>query len=386
MKKSRWWFLLLALMAGLAIVAAGCGGDDDEAAPAGEEEAEAIACAAAIGIMGPFTGDAASIGQEQLNWAKLSVDRFNEENGTDFTLVEGDTQLDPAQASTVAPQFVSNEDIVAVVGPAGSQEVQAVGAIFERANMAFVSMSATATDLTTSGDFPTFFRVVPRDDDQGPTDATYMIEELEAQNVLVVDDQSSYSTGLADQAQQALEDAGVAVTRESVTQEQTDYSALVSGVSDETDVVFLPWQIAANAQLFGDQMAEQDKDAVLFGGDGLFSPDFTVEGSYLSAFAPDIKEIPEDAELVEAYTTEFGEFGTFGPPTFLAAEVLMRAANEICQGGQEPSRDAVLEQVGMTNLETSILGGPISFDENGDVLERRFYIFRIEGGEYTLVQ
>jgi branched-chain amino acid transport system substrate-binding protein len=386
MKKSRWWFLLLALVAGLAVVAAGCGGDDEEAAPADEEPAEAIACTASIGIMGPFTGDAASIGQEQLNWAKFAVDRFNEENGTTFELVEGDTQLDPAQASTVAPQFVSNNDIVAVVGPAGSQEIEAVGAIFERANMAFVSMSATATDLTTSGEFPTFFRVVPRDDDQGPTDATYMTEELEAENVMVIDDQSSYSTGLADQTQQALEEAGVTVTRESVSQEQTDFSALVSRVSDDTDVVFLPWQIAANAQLFGDQMAEQGKDAVLFGGDGLFSPDFTVEGSYLSAFAPDIKEIPEDAELVEAYTAEFGDFGTFGPPTFAAATVVMSAINRICEGGEEPSREGAVEAISETNLETSILGGPIRFDENGDIQERRFYIFQIEGGEYVLVQ
>ena len=82
-------------------------------------------------------GDVAAIGQEQLNWAKFAVDRFNEERGTTFTLVEGDTQLDPAQAATVAPQFVSNSDIQAVVGPAGSQEVEAVGSIYGNAGMAF---------------------------------------------------------------------------------------------------------------------------------------------------------------------------------------------------------------------------------------------------------
>lgn len=395
MRKSSVW-LLLALVGVLALVAAGCGGDDDEEEPgaadttAGETDtgAAAVECTASIGIMGPFTGDAASIGQEQLNWARFAVDRFNEETGTDFTLVEGDTQLDPAQAATVAPQFVSNSDIVAVVGPAGSQEVEAVGSIYANAGIAFISPSATATNLTE--DFETFSRVVPTDADQGPTDATYMAAELGAQKVLVIDDQSSYSTGLADSTSTALEEAGVTVERESVSQDQTDFSALVSGVADDTDVVFLPWQIAANAQLFGNQMAEQSKDAVIFGSDGLFSPDdFSIAGSYVSSFAPDITGLDDPAiqELATAFEEEYGDFGTFGPPTFAATTVLMEAATAVCEGGEEPSREALLEAVGETNIEESILGQPIAFDENGDIQDAQFFIFQIaEDGSYELIQ
>jgi branched-chain amino acid transport system substrate-binding protein len=395
MKKTRWWFLL-ALVVTLAALAAGCGGDDgDDGGEAGggdtaaaTETAEAVECTASIGIMGPFTGDAATIGQEQLNWAKFSVDRFNEENGSNFTLVEGDTQLDPAQASTVAPQFVSNDDIVAVIGPAGSQEVDAVGAIYDRASLAFVSPSATATDLAEK--FEAFFRVVPTDDDQGPTDATYMTEELGAQNVLIVDDQSSYSTGLADSTATALEDAGVTVARESVSQEQTDFSALVSSVADNTDIVFLPWQIAANAQLFGNQLAEQGKEAIIFGSDGLFAPDdFSIAGSFVSSFAPDITGLDDPAiqELAQAYEQEYGDFGTFGPPTYEAARVLMTAIYGLCEEGEEPSREAVLERVAETDLQDTILGQPITFDDTGDVEGAKFFIFEVaEGGAFELVE
>ncbi len=395
MKKSSLW-LLLALVAALALVASSCGGDDDEDdEPAAQDtaagdtgEAEAVDCTAAIGIMGPFTGDVAAIGQEQLNWANFAVDQFNEERGTTFSLVEGDTQLDPAQAATVAPQFVSNSDIVAVVGPAGSQEVEAVGSIYGNAGIAFISPSATATNLTE--DFETFFRVVPTDADQGPTDAAYMAEELGAQNVLIIDDQSSYSTGLADSTSDALEEAGVTVSRESVSQDQTDFSALVSGVSDDTDVVFLPWQVAANAQLFGNQMAEQGKDAVIFGSDGLFSPDdFSIAGSYVSSFAPDITGLddPQIQELAAAFEEEYGDFGTFGPPTYAATTVVMEAATAVCEGGEEPTREAILEQMPETNLEESILGQPIAFDEDGDIQDATFFIFQVaEDGSYELVE
>jgi branched-chain amino acid transport system substrate-binding protein len=393
MKRTR-WLILLTLVVALAAIASGCGGDDgeepaaDDTGAATDTGAEAVECSGTVGIMGPFTGDAASIGQEQLNWAKFAVDTFNEENGTDFVLEEGDTQLDPAQASTVAPQFVSNSDIFGIVGPAGSQEIEAVGEIFGREGIAFVSPSATATDLTER--FETFFRVVPTDADQGPTDATYMAEELSAQKVLIIDDQTSYSTGLADSTSDALEEAGVTVERESVSQDQTDFSALVSGVADDTDVVFLPWQIAANAQLFGNQMAEQGKEAVIFGSDGLFSPDdFSIEGSYVSSFAPDITGLDDPAvqELATAFEQEYGDFGTFGPPTFAATTVVIDAAYRACQDGEEPSREVVLGNVETTDFSESILGQPIAFDENGDIQDATFFIFQVAAdGSYELVQ
>ena len=395
MRKTTW--LLLALIAALAVVAAGCGGDDDDNGAGADDTTtaeetdtamEAVDCTASIGIMGPFTGDVAAIGQEQLNWAKFAVDQFNEEHGTTFSLVEGDTQLDPAQATTVAPQFVSNDDIVAVVGPAGSQEVEAVGSIYADAGMPFISPSATATNLTP--DFETFFRVVPTDADQGPTDAQYMIDELGAQNVLIIDDQTSYSTGLADSTAAALEEGDVTVSRESVSQDQTDFSALASGVSDETDVVFLPWQVAANAQLFGNQLAEQGKEAVIFGSDGLFSPDdFMIAGAYVSSFAPDITGLDDPAvqELATAFEEEYGDFGTFGPPTFAATTVVMEAARSVCEGGEEPTREAMLEAMAATNLSESILGQPIAFTEDGDIQDAVFFIFQVqEDGSYQLVE
>jgi branched-chain amino acid transport system substrate-binding protein len=384
--------VLLVLVLALSVAAAGCGGDDDDTTAAGTTEANgggttaaSVDCGASIGVMAPITGDAGSIGTEQLNWAKFAVDRFNDENGTDFRLVEGDTQLDPAQASTVGQRFASDGSILGVVGPAGSQEVEAVGPIFDRESMPYVSPSATRTSLT-DGSFPTFFRVVPNDDAQAPTDADYMVEELGVKNVVIIDDQTSYSRPLADGVQSALEDAGVTVSRESVNQNRTDFSALVSGIGDDVDAVFLPWQIAANAQIFGQQMREQGKDAVIFGSDGLFSPDdFTIDGSYVSSFAPDITNIESSADLVEAYTAEYGDFGTFGPPTYAAAEVLMTAMLNLCEDGTELTREAVAESLGETTIDDSILGGSLSFTDNGDPDGAAFYIFQIEDGEYTLV-
>ncbi len=380
----------LVLVLGLSLVAAGCGGDDDDETTGGETTAAettgdtggaaAADCTGSVGIMAPITGDAASIGQEQLNFTKFAVSQYNEENGTSFELVEGDTQLDASQASTVAQRFVSDDSILAVVGPAGSQEVEAVGPIFTRESLGFISGSATATNLTT--DYETFYRVVPNDAAQGPTIGEFIANELEAESVFVIDDQTSYSTGLADSAIESLENEGVTVERDSVNQDQSDFSALVSRAGD-ADVVFLPWQLANKGQVFAQQLQEQGSDAVVFGSDGLFSSDFTAEGSYVSSFAPDITAIESSADLVEGYEAEYGEFtSTFGPPMYAATQAALAAISAACEEG-EPTREAVSEAIGETNQEDSILGGSLAFDENGDPEGARFYVFKVlGGGEY----
>ena len=387
----RFLAALFLLVLSLAVVAAGCGGDDDEegAATTGDTStgpAQAASCTGSIAAMGPYTGDAASIGQEQLNFTKFAVEKFNDANGSDYKLEEVDTQLDPAQASTGAQRVVSNDDILGVVGPAGSQEISAVGPIFTRENMAFISPSATATDLTQSGDFPTFFRDVPNDAAQGPTDAEFATGTLNAKNIWVIDDQTSYSTGLADSFTDSAKDAGATVQRESINQKQTDFSSLVSRVKD-ADVVFLPWQLGTQAQTFGQQLAEQGSDAVILGSDGLFTEDFSIKDSYVSSFAPDIKSIDTSKQLVQDYEAEFGQFSsTFGPPAYLATEALLTAIQQACSdAGGAPSREQVVDAMKNVNIDQTILGGPLSFDENGDPEGAQFYIFKVTGkGKYEL--
>lgn len=384
--RKRYLAVLVAVVLPFAIVAAGCGGDDDGTATEATGPAEGVSCTGSIAIIAPITGDAASIGAEQVNFMKFALQRFNEQNGTDYVLEEFDTQLDPAQASTAAQRIVSNDDFLGVVGPAGSQEVEAAGPIFERAPIAYISGSATRTDLTQSGNFPSFFRTVPFDDVQGPTDAEYIANTLNAENVWVIDDQSSYSTGLADAAQQTLEDAGVEVQRESITQQQNDFSALVSRVAD-ADVVFIPWQLANQGQVFGQQMTEQGSDAVIFGADGLLTAEFSIEGAYVSSFAPDIKSVESSADLVSEYEADFGEFTSpFGPPSYLATEVLLTGIQQACEdAGGQPSREQVIEGVQGVTIDESILGGSFSFDDIGDPEGAKFYIFKVIGpGQYEL--
>lgn len=345
-----------------------------------------------IGVMGPFTGPAASIGNEQLNWAKLAVADFNAATGWNVELVEGDTELDPAKAVTVAEALIADPDIYGVVGPAGSQEAEAIQPMFSDARLVHVSSSATRPSLSTTG-FDTFFRVVPTDADQGPTDGGFLYNVLGVTSLFVIDDQTSYSVGLADEASSAFEALGGTIAgRESVTQDDADFSALVTRIGGSgAQAIFFPGQIASQGALLARQLQEQGVDVILFGADGFQSvDDFIVgaagatEGAYVSAFAPDIHNLESSADIVARYIEQYGEFGTFGPPTYAATLVVLEAIQRAADGGNL-SREGVLAEVANTNQEISVLGGSLAFDENGDVQNAQFYIFQVQGDNFVYI-
>jgi branched-chain amino acid transport system substrate-binding protein len=379
--------VIIATAALGALVVAGCSSGGSSSSSSSSSSGTATkSCVATIGMEGPLTGPVAVLGQEQLHFAQLALAKDNLVNHTKITLVQGDTQLNPAQATTVTQQFTSNPKILAVVGPAGSQEVEAVGPLFARSGIAFISGSATAAALTT-GKYPTFFRTVSKDSVQGPQDANYIVKNLHPKALMIVDDQEAYSTGLVSAMVPVFKAAGIKVDHESVSQKTTDFSSLVAKVTPATTVVVLPWQIAANAQQFGRNLAQQHKKAVIFGTDGLFSPGtFTINGSYVSSFGPDITAIPADAAIAAAAKAKFGSFGTFGPPVFAATHVIDQAIAAVCKSGQTPSRANVLAQIKNTNEPATILGQPIKFDSHGDVVNGKFFLFKIDStGKYQLI-
>jgi branched-chain amino acid transport system substrate-binding protein len=380
--------VIIAAAALGALAVAGCGssGSSSSSSATGGTGTTTKSCVASIGMEGPLTGQVAFLGQEQLHFAQLALAMDNQANKTKISLVQGDTQLTPSIATTVTQQFTSNSSIVAVVGPAGSQEVKAVGPLMARAGLAFISGSATNPTLTT-GAYPTFFRVVSNDSVQGPQDANYIVKNLHPKALMIVDDQEVYSTGLVAAMTPVFTAAGIKVDHESVSQKVTDFSSLVAKVTPATTVVVLPWQTASDAQQFGRNLAQQHKKAVIFGTDGLYdTTHFTIAGSYVSSFGPDINGIPADAALAAAAKAKYGTFGTFGPPTFAATHIVDEAIASVCKSGKTPSRSNVLAAIKTANEPTSILGQPVSFDSHGDLVNGKFFLFKINPtGQYQLI-
>jgi branched-chain amino acid transport system substrate-binding protein len=376
-----------AAVAALAIVASAVARPDSVAA------ASALSCkkAVSIGMLAPITGPAGSIGSDQLHWAQFYVTQWNKnKKHVQIKIVQGDTQLDPSKASTVAQSFASNGSIAGVIGPAGSDEVQAVATILRKAGLAFASGSATRVSLTNGAWKGSFFRDVPNDGVQGPTAANFMFEKLglkSGDSVMIVDDQESYSTGLADIVGQSLTGKGAKVDRESISQKATDFSSLVAKVTSSTKIVYLPFQLASQAQLFAQQLKAQGKTAVVFGSDGTFdSSKFDVNGSYISFFAPDVTTIKADASIVAAFQKQFpGATSPFGAPNYVLAQMYASAITKSCTDSKI-TRAELRKNFAKVSLPSTILGTPIRFTANGDLAGAKFHIFKVANGKYQKVQ
>jgi branched-chain amino acid transport system substrate-binding protein len=360
---------------------------------------QAINCNSTVklAVVTPLTGGGGFIGQEQLSWAKFGVKNLSKKYGLKVQLMQADTPVEkgPGEALVVSQKLISDPKVVAVIGPATSGGVASASQALTAAGIAHISPSATRTSLTKGANreaTSSFFRVVPGDYIQGPTDANYMVDKLKVKKVVVIDFQEPYSVGLADAAEAVLKKKGVSVSRQSTSVNTTDFSSLVTRVPSDADVVFFPTQQHADAQTFGQQLLEQGKRAKVFGGDGTNSPEqFKLAGSYVSNFAPDISGIASSKALIDGWKKDNpeAELGSFGPPTYLAVEVALNAVKKACNAGKGriANRKDVVKNVKKINLKTSILGGPFRFStKSNDPLNAKFYIFQIQSnGTYKLV-
>jgi len=356
--------------------------------------AAAIKCGTTrtIGMAYPATGPAASIGTAQFAWANYFVKRWNALKANakqKIAIVQGDTQLgvDTAFAVKVAQAFASNPKVLAVVGPAGSQEVVASTSVLQGAGFGWVSGSASRVSLTdgvTDGVNRQgyFFRTVPNDANQGPTVANYIRLKIKAKSVYIIDDQETYSQGLADSVQAILKAHGLSVTRDSVSQNTTDFSSLIAKIPASTDVIYIPWQLSPRAQAFGQQLKAAGKNITLFGSDGLFDPaTWTIAGSYDSFFPIDTNSAAIKAPGAPGPATYFGV------PSYAAAQVVVNAVTKACADGTA-SRDEVRKIIANTNIpaNASVLGFKIKFQKNGELRYGGDGVFQIQpDGTYKRV-
>ena len=280
----RKYLVAAVFAAAVAVLASAAFGSTKSPARESSAGAATVTCGKTrtIGLAAPFTGPAADIGNQQVRWAKYYVKRWNAQKANknkQIKVVPGDTQLgvDTAFAVKVAKSFASNSKLLGVVGPAGSQEVVASTSAYKGGGLGFVSGSATRTTLTdghTDGNRRGyFFRVVPNDDAQAPVVANWMTKKLKWKRVYIIDDQETYSQGLANSVGKILSGRGVKVTHDSISQTDSDFSSKIAKIPSNTQGIYIPWQLAPQAQAFGQQLKAAGKSHIkLFGSDGLFAP------------------------------------------------------------------------------------------------------------------
>jgi branched-chain amino acid transport system substrate-binding protein len=380
---------LTLLAASIALI--GCGEEKKpeakKAAPVAEEKKAAPPAALEIKIahVGPLTGSIAHLGKDNENGAALAIDEANAANikidGKDakFVLVKEDDQADPKTGATVAQKLVDAK-VNGVVGHLNSGTSIPASPIYGGAGIPVISGSATNPKLTEQGQ-KTQFRVVGRDDQQGPAIASYLAATKKPKLVAVIDDATAYGEGIANEVEKTLKAANVKVLpREKGTDKTTDWKAVLTKLKGRNpDAVFYGGMDATGGPLLK-QGRELGVKAVFSFGDGACTDDMTkLAGAAADGLLCSQAGLPPqaaDKKFLEAYKKKFNvDPIIYAPFTYDAANMLIEAMKKA------NSADPAKYLPELAKLEYKGATGMIAFDEKGDRKNAEMTIFTMKDGK-----
>ncbi len=386
MQHSKIALTLLAAAIGLI----GCGEEQKPAPPKPAAEAPkapppAPAVEIKIGHVGPLTGGIAHLGKDNENGARLAIEEANaakikiDGKEAKFTLVAEDDQADPKVGTTVAQKLVDAK-VSGVVGHLNSGTSIPASPLYSQAGIPVISGSATNPKLTEQG-FKTQFRVVGRDDQQGPAIASYLAATAKPKLVAVIDDATAYGKGIADEVEKTLKAANIKVLpREQGTDKTTDWKAILTKVKGKNpDAVFYGGMDATGGPLMK-QGRELGIKAVFSFGDGACTDEMTkLAGAAAEGLLCSQAGLPPQAaskEFLEAYKKKFNvDPILYAPFTYDAAKMIVAAM----QKANSPDPAKYLPE--LAKLEHAGATGQIAFDAKGDRKDAEMTIFTMKGGK-----
>ena len=270
-----------------------------------------------IGWIGSMTGDQAVWGTCESNTVKMLIEEVNAKGGILGKQVEGiyyDTKGDAAEAVNATKRLVSQDKVVAIIGPNASGQAISIASVLEEYKVPDIATVATNPKVTVGDDGKVKqfnFRVCFIDPYQGAVAAGYAYDRLGLRNAAVLYDVASdYSQGFTEFFEKTfIEKGGKIVAKEGFKEGDVEFKPQLSKIKDANpDMILMPYYYKEVA-LSANQARELGIDAVLIGGDGWPSDQLmtmaadAIEGSYIVNHL-DFND-PEVKPLQDAYKAKY---------------------------------------------------------------------------------
>jgi branched-chain amino acid transport system substrate-binding protein len=303
-------------------------------------------------------------------------------------------QYDPAQAATNARKMVSDNSVVAAIGPQMSGSGKAMAPILSQGNLAIITPSSTNPDITdpkfASQYRPAgkaiYFRTVTTDAFQGPNMANYYFGPLKVKSVYVLDDSGAYGVGIANTFQAQAEKIGIKVLgRDQLNPKEADYTTILTKIKSlNPDAIYYGGVGQAGVKVVKQAFDVLPPAMIKGGGDGVYSAEIlkgagfpAAEGWYCTIAAPNILEAPDAKPWVERFAKKFSQQPeNYSITAYDAALVILDAIERVAKSGKEVNRDNMRDAIQSTKLKT--MQGEVAFDENGDITNRIISVFQIK--------
>lgn len=394
----------LMVLGMVAALVAGCGGGGDQGGGGGTQTVKIVSDL-------PLQGANRFQSTTMVNAIEMAIDERGGKAGNvniEYESQDNATaqagQWDEAKCAENAQTAAQDEEIVGWIGPFNSGCAVVEIPILNEAGLGMISPANTYIGLTKPGGepdepekyYPTgernYTRVIVADDEQGQAGALLM-EEKGVESVYILDDKETYGKGLADQVQQSADELGIQVIgREGVDTTAANFRSVMNKIAQEDpDAIYFGGIIENNAaQLVKDKLgAGMSNDDVLFiGPDGIFLDEFlsqggeAAEGAYITfGGLPESELSAKGKQFVQEYESRYDdEVQPYTAYAYEAANVMLDAIERASKDG-EVTRETVLKEIFATEDYNGVLG-TWSFDEDGDTTLTELSVQQVENGEF----
>ncbi len=339
-----------------------------------------------IAHAGPLTVKTPQLGKDDENGVALAVMHANEKKSkidgklVNFVMVSEDDQGDAKVGNTVAQKLVDAK-VVAVIGHLNSGVSIPASEIYAKAvpPIPMISGSATNPTLTERG-MKNVFRTVGRDDQQGPAIAAYIISEMKAKKVSLIDDKTAYGEGLVNEVDKTLKAGKVTILgRERTTDTETDFKAILTKVKAKNpDVIFYGGMDQTGGPMLKQARELGIKVPFVFGDGACTNEMSTLAKGAADGLVCSQAGLPAEAaskEFLTSFNAKFGEVKQYAPYFYDGAMAVIEAMKK--SNSTDPAK------FGPELFNVSFVGatGPVQFDAKGDRKDAEITIFKMENGK-----
>ena len=393
-----------------------------------------VAASIKIGVDLPLTGAAGGAGIPTLNGVSFFVrhhpvlDGFNivVDARNDAVGGAGDAELGTRNVQA----FVSDSQVLAVIGPFNSPVARAEITATNPAHLALVSPATSNRCLTKEPFVPAalnpmrtaipckaaglpspkelrpggannFFRLSTTDDLQGPAAADFAFGKLNLLRVAVLSDHEAYGQGLADGFTSRFKKLGGSVVAHLDFDPSTNVdltSFMRRAKADGATGVYFGGATSSKGCMVRSQMAlvfDTGKATPFLGGDGIAEDPACVRdaganavGIYATVPAVDAAHILAAQPVISAFKTDYGrpeDYGAYTMSAYDATAIVYDALDRAIKaaGGKAPARDSVVAELAATTRFQGVTG-TFGFDSAGDTTLRVVSIFEPAGADPRL--
>jgi len=368
----------------MLVLLAACSGNSSQSDKEGNEGGTINA---KIGVISYLTGPGAAYGEAITNGFKLAQKEINKEGKVKIDLVIEDSVGKQEQALSAAQKLMSDDEIVALLGPTLSTEMNVVGPEADLNGIPIMGTSTTAVGIPQIGEY--VFRNSIPESLAIPAAMKKAVEKYDVKKVALLygnDDvltKSGYDTMKEEVEKMGLE----VVTTQTFQKGQSDYNAQLTKIKSLKPDLILASALYNEGAVIMDQARKMGITIPFVGGNGFNSPEViniagkAADGLIVATpwFAE--KEDPKVQGFIKAYEAEYGKKpDQFAAQAYDALYIYAEALKNAGEADRDAFRDALAEIKGFEGIL-----GSFSFDKDGDV-EMEPTVITIKNGKFQLFE